>query len=351
MATLLSALAAVAVTTATLGAGMATNRSTTSQSSLPDPPAGGVWMFGVMAYSPITELHARSVDLKYQGSKVTSTHTIPLAFNSTLVPATRAWVQDTVNGRLVMWHTIYGSAHAGECALETITVREPPHAPTLQSTWIVPEKYCQRGARLALNPRTPSAVYAVLRVDIHPTTNPILIRITGPATGVGPAKVDVISSTIPLGVSGAITIDPFFHNLYIINTSLLVSTQNLVKVSLISGDVTVESRPIVTDTTRLSSVEFNPRKLDEAYGSANYNSQDGRIARVDVSSTPWKVTKYGYTPTPYSFKFDFTSDPITAYGGSGSSCRWYDMEHTNPPLAAVALSGSFNYGTVFPYTK
>ena len=132
-----------------------------------------------------------------------------------------------------MWHTIYGGS---ECALETVSV--PDHAsgkPTLESTWVVPAKYCVAGAQLALNPRERTAVYVVARLDTHPTTNPTVLKITGPS-GTGPARVSVVSTRIPLGVWGPIAIDPYFHNLHIINTSLLVSTQNVVTVSTISGE-------------------------------------------------------------------------------------------------------------------
>jgi hypothetical protein len=61
---------------------------------LPSRPKGGVWLFGVQAYSPITTLYAFSVVLTYpSGSKITSSHTIPLAYKSSLVPDTRAWAQ------------------------------------------------------------------------------------------------------------------------------------------------------------------------------------------------------------------------------------------------------------------
>ena len=62
--------------------------------SLPSAPPGGVWLFGVLAYTPITTLYAYSVELTYpSGSKITSKHTIPLTFNSSLVPHTRTWAQ------------------------------------------------------------------------------------------------------------------------------------------------------------------------------------------------------------------------------------------------------------------
>jgi hypothetical protein len=61
---------------------------------LPSRPKGGVWLFGVQAYSPITTLNAYSVELTHpSGSKITSSHTIPLAYKSSLVPDTRAWAQ------------------------------------------------------------------------------------------------------------------------------------------------------------------------------------------------------------------------------------------------------------------
>lgn len=64
------------------------------RSSLPSPPKGGVWLFGVKAYTPITDLYAYSVELTYpSGSKILSSHTIPLKYNSSLVPTTRYWAQ------------------------------------------------------------------------------------------------------------------------------------------------------------------------------------------------------------------------------------------------------------------
>ena len=85
-------------------------------------------------------------------------------------------------------------------------------------------------------------------------------------------------------------------------------------------------------------------------GSANYNSQSGRIALINPSTSPWTVSSLGYTPSPYTYMFDFTSTPITAYGGSPSWCDWWDPSYTNPPLGVIVISGSWSFGTVFPYT-
>ena len=73
----------------------------TPQSSLPSPPKGGVWLFGVQAYTPITDLYAYSVELTYpSGSKILSSHTIPLKYKSSLVPTTRDWAQVSSSDRL-----------------------------------------------------------------------------------------------------------------------------------------------------------------------------------------------------------------------------------------------------------
>eukprot|EP00039_Didymoeca_costata_P019814 m.339045 g.339045 ORF g.339045 m.339045 type:complete len:338 (+) comp18638_c0_seq1:94-1107(+) len=319
----------------------------------PAPPKGGVWLLGVKAYTPITEVHTFSVDLLAKSDKILASHVVPLAFNSTLVPTSRDWAQDVVNGRVVMWHTIYGGEDNGACAVETIKLPSShTAAPKLESTWIVPEKYCVKGARIALGTKgsAVSAVYAFVRIKEEKTSRNVLLKVTGSHLPT-PSRATVSEiSKLPENINGAITIDPFFQDLYIINTTLLVPTQNLVKVSTISGDITTDQKPITTDTTRLSSVQFNPYKLKEAMGSANYNSQSGRMAKVEVGSAPWKVEKLGYTPSAYTFVYDFTSSPITAYAGGPSGCRWYDPSTPNPPLGTMYISGSWNKGMVVPYS-
>jgi hypothetical protein len=138
-----------------------------------------------------------------------------------------------VNGRLVMWHSVIGTT---DCVIETVRVPSASGTPRLESAWVVPSQYCAAGAQLALNPRDGTSVYVVARLDTHPTTNPTLLKITGPGSGTGPARVSVVSTKIPLGVWGPIAIDPYFHNLHIVNTSLLVQTQNVITVSTISGE-------------------------------------------------------------------------------------------------------------------
>jgi len=357
-----AALAAVPAAAAMHPPPLRTDNATTAPTpppTIPAAPKGGVWLFGVTAYSPITTLFAFAVDLTDSPSRIVTRTEVPLVFNSTLVPTSRSWAQDVVTGRLAMWHTISGGADAGKCAVETVRVQPSPTHPRLESTWVVPSKYCVKGAQITLDPRAPSTVYLFARVpslgaasgdSATGRTYPVLLKITGPGSGTGAARVSVISDRIPVSVYGPIAIDAYFHDAYIVNTSLLVPTQNVIKVSTISGDVTVDSRPIVTDTTRLSAVQFSNKKMGQAYASANYNSQSGRMARVDTSASPWRVTKLGYAPSPYTFRYDFSSDPPTAYGGGPSWCNWYHVTDSNPPLRSIVIQGYWNYGVVFPYT-
>ena len=127
--------------------------------------------------------------------------------------------------------------------------------------------------------------------------------------------------------------------------------QNVVTVSLISGDVTVDRTPIRSGgINRLSALQFNPRKMDQAWATANYNTGPvgGTIVQLDVSSSPWTVSLLTSTNVAFSdYHFDFAHD--TAYAGSPSWADAFDVHHGNPQVGVIAIHGTWNYGTVFPF--
>lgn len=312
------------------------------------PPSGGVWLFGVSG----STLSAYSVELSYpSGSNVTSRWHIPLARESSVAPTSLSMAQDSESGRLVIWHSIPGNS---TCALETVHVRAAPASPKLASTWIVPSEFCVPSVKILLDAFLSSSVFVLVGVPSPHGLSTTLLQLRGPGSGVGPARVSVVSSKMPLGVSwsGGAAIDSRFHNLHIVNTSLLSEDQNVVSVDLISGDVSVEHRPIRRGgVNRLSALQFSTHggSQQRVWAAANYNTGPvgGTIAELDVSSSPWSVSRLTSCNLAYGeYHFDFAHE--TAYAGSPSWTDAFDVHHGNPQVGVIALQGTWNYGTVFP---
>lgn len=311
------------------------------------PPSGGVWLFGVSE----STLSAYSVELSYPaGSNVTSRWSLPLARKQSSGPPSKSWAQDSVSGRLVMWHTTLGEP---TCALETVHVQAAPASPKLASTWIVPAQFCVPSVKVLLDSHMSSTVFVLVGLPSPRGLNTTLLQLSGPRSGVGPASVSVVSSKIPVGVqwSGGAAIDSHFHNLHIVNTTLLCKDQNVVSVSLISGEVTIENDPIKSGGfNRLSALQFNPHKIDQAWATADYNTgpSGGTIVELDVSSSPWAVSRLTSTNLAYNdYHFDFAHE--TAYAGSPSWTDAFDVHHGNPQVGVIALTGNWYSGTVFPF--
>eukprot|EP00040_Diaphanoeca_grandis_P030860 m.4283 g.4283 ORF g.4283 m.4283 type:complete len:220 (+) comp3215_c0_seq2:477-1136(+) len=205
------------------------------------------------------------------------------------------------------------------------------------------------------NPQPAMSTTVFVLAYIGGLKNPTLLRIVGGGgSGVSTASVSIVSSNIPDGVSTFCAgIDPFYMNLYIVNTTLLSPHQNVIRVSIVSGDVDVYATPIDRgDVGRFSAIQFNPHTPGQLWATANYNTNGigGVMASIDTSTSAWHTTKLTSTNQAYgTYVFDFKHE--TAFAGSPNWADAYDVHHGNPQVGVIVVKGSWNTGTVFPFTQ